>query len=149
MGVLCSLILGIVFNVWVKRNFVYDSGFDHWKERNQYNLYSYRIIAVLSGLTLPFFRMVYSRFFCRNNFSAFFINGADLFLGTNWFTAGFILFSILPLIFCCGYLIYLKQNYDQTLIYSIDTLLLSLVLLLLLIIDISSKDESFFDEMID
>ena len=76
MGVVCSLILGIVFNVWVKRTFVYDSGFDHWKERNQYNLYSYRVIAVVSGLTLPFFRMSYSRFFCRNNFSAFFINGA-------------------------------------------------------------------------
>lgn len=93
--------------------------------------------------------MIYSRFFCRNNFSAFFLNGGDLFLGSNWFTVGYILFSLLPLIFCCGYLIYLKQTYDQTLIYSIDTLLLSLTLLLLLIIDMASKDESFFDEMME
>ena len=140
MGVVCSLVLGIVFNVWVKKTFMYDSGFDHWRDRSHYNVYSYRVIAVMSGLSLPFFRMIYSRIFCRNNFSAFFLNGAELFLGSNWFTAGFILFSIMPLVFCCGYLIYLKQTYDQALIYSIDTLLLSLTLLLLLIIDMASKD---------
>jgi hypothetical protein len=55
----------------------------------------------------------------------------------------------MPLVFCCGYLIYIKQSYDQTLIFSIDTLLLSLTLLLLLIIDVASKDDSFFDEMLE
>ena len=84
--------------------------------------------------------MIYSRIFCRNNFSSFFLNGAELFLGSNYFTAAFLLFSILPLIFCCAYLVYLKQTYDQTLIYAIDTLILSLILILYLIIDMASKD---------
>lgn len=93
--------------------------------------------------------MLYSRFFNRPNFSCFFLDGAELLLGSNWFTLGFIVFSLLPLIFVCGYLIYIKQYYDQTLIYSIDTLLLSLALLLFLIIDIASKGQDFFDQMME
>lgn len=88
---------------------------------------------------MPFFRMLYSRFFNRPNFCCFFLDGAELLLGSNWFTFGFIVFSLLPLVFVCGYIIYIKQFYDQTLIFSIDTLLLSLALLLFLIIDIASK----------
>ena len=148
-GIICSLILGLMFNCWIKKTFELDSGFDHWKERNNYNLYSYRVIVVFSSLTMPFFRMIYSRIFLRNNFSSFFLNGADLFLGTNWFTLAYILFSMLPLIFCCGYLIFLKQTFDQTLVYSIDTLILSLVLIMFLVIDMASKDDSFFDQMLD
>ena len=60
-----------------------------------------------------------------------------------------MLFCILPVIFCCGFLIYLKQTYDQTLIYSIDTLILSLLLILFLVIDMASKDEHYFDEMLE
>ena len=148
-GIVCSLILGLVFNCWIRKTFELDSGFDHWKERNNYNTYSYRVIVVFSSLTMPFFRMIYCRIFLRNNFSSFFLNGADLFLGSNWFTLAFMLFSILPLIFCCGYLIFLKQTFDQTLVYSIDTLILSLILILFLVIDMASKDASFFDEMLD
>jgi hypothetical protein len=148
-GILCSLMLGIAFNVWFRRTLALDSGFEHWKDRSQYNLYSYRVVAVVTGLTMPFFRMVYGRFFSRNNFSCFFLEGEELLLGSNWFSLAFILFSLLPLIFCCGFLIFLKQSYDQTLIYSIDTLLLSLALLLLLIIDIASKGDDFFEDMLE
>ena len=98
---------------------------------------------------MPFFRLVYSRFFNRNNFSCFFLEGWELLVGSNWFTAVFIVFSGLPLVFVCGYLIYLKQSYDQTLIYSIDTLILNLFQILFLIIDIANKDEQFFEQMME
>ena len=74
-GVICSLILGVIFACWIRKNFEFDSGFDHWKDRNNYNMYSYRIIMFFTCLTLPFFRMIYSRIFLRNNFSSFFLNG--------------------------------------------------------------------------
>lgn len=143
-GIVSSLLMGIVFVVWLKKKFGLDSGFLHWKERTEYNSYSFRIVSFFSILTMPFFRILYSRFFNRNNFSCFFLDGWELLLGSNWFTGSYILFSALPLVFVCGYLIYLKQSYDQTLIFSIDTLILSLVLILLLIIDVASKGEEFF-----
>ena len=72
-GILCSLGLGIAYNVWIKRSFNLDPGFSHWLDHNKYNLNCYRIIVCLSCLTMPFFRMIYSRFFNRKNFSCFFL----------------------------------------------------------------------------
>lgn len=72
-GVVCSLILGIVYNTSIKKTFNEDPGFINWMEHNKYNLNCYRIIFGLSCLTMPFFRMIYSRIFNRKNFSCFFI----------------------------------------------------------------------------
>lgn len=46
-------------------------------------------------------------------------------------------------------MIYIKPAYDQTLISSVDSLLLDIFLVIFLIIDTHSKDESFFDAMIE
>ncbi len=61
-----------------------------------------------------------------------------------YFTIGFVMTAELPLIFVCGYLIYVKQIYDQTLINSIDCLLLSLLHLLLMVLDTAGKDQDYF-----
>ena len=75
-GIMFSLGLGLAYNIWVKKNFNLDPGFSHWLDHNKYNFNSYRIIFALSCLTMPFFRMIYSRFFNRQNFSCYFIEGA-------------------------------------------------------------------------
>lgn len=148
-AVLVSLGLGLVFNRWVDKTFAADAGFSHWKEHSEYNYNCYRIVVVISALTVPLFRILYSRFFNRANFSCYFIEGAELLRISNYFTFAFILFCILPLIFVCGYIIYIKQTYDQTLIYGIDVLLLSLALLLFLFIDMASKGSDYFNRMIE
>lgn len=143
-GILCSLGLGIGFNIGLRRGFGLDAGFVHWRERTEFNTYTYRVLSFLSLLSMPIFRLLYSRFFNLPNFSGFFLSGVEMLLLTNRFTFLYIFFSLLPFVFNCGFLIYIKQSYDQSLIYAIDTLILSLFLLLFLVIDVVGKGEKFF-----
>lgn len=53
------------------------------------------------------------------------------------------------MLFVSGYVVYIKRQYDQTLINAIDSLLLNILLAILLIIDTNSKDDSYFAQMIE
>lgn len=95
--------------------------------------------------SFPSFRLAYGRFFNRAYFSCFLVKGGDLLSASAKFAFIYVLLCIFPLIYVSAYVIYIKQQYDQTLIYSIDALLLNIILLILLIIDTNSKDETFFN----
>lgn len=93
----------------------------------------------------PCFRLIYSRLFNSSSLSCFFLKGGELLSGSGKFAFLYVVTCLFPLLFVSGYVIYIKQLYDQTLISAIDSLLLDIFLVILIIIDTHSKDESFFD----
>jgi hypothetical protein len=96
-------------------------------------------------IAFPCFRMLYSRLFNSPSLSIFFLKGGAFLSGSGKFAFVYVITCLFPLLFASGYVIYIKPNYDQTLISSIDSLLLDIFLVILLVIDTHSKDESFFD----
>jgi hypothetical protein len=60
-----------------------------------------------------------------------------------------MLLTLAPMLFVCGYVIYLESTYSQILLSAIDALILTILLLLLLILDIAGKDPDYFDRMIE
>ena len=93
--------------------------------------------------------MLYCRFFTRNELSAFFVKGAELLNASAKFAFLHTLLCLFPMLFVSGYVVYIKRQYDQTLINAIDSLLLDILLAILLIIDTNSKDDSYFAQMIE
>jgi hypothetical protein len=53
------------------------------------------------------------------------------------------------MIFICAFIIYIKRAYDQTLVSSIDALLLSIATIIFMIIDGATKGEDYFDQMLE
>jgi len=148
-GIVVMTITGISFNCWLKKTFRLDHGFNEWASHSEYNLNTYKVLVLLSLFSFPAFRLIYSRFFKRNNFSCFFVKGGELLSASNWLAFLVILASIFPLIGVSSFIIYIKQTYDQSLIFAIDVLVLSLLEILFLIMDMAGKDEDFFDCMLD
>lgn len=149
VGIIASALLGTVFAVWFRNYFKADNGFSEWINHTSSNLYVFRTVFTLTLFTFPFFRILYCRFFTRNELSAFFVKGAELLSASAKFAFLYTLLCLFPMLFVSGYVVYIKRQYDQTLINAIDSLLLDILLAILLIIDTNSKDDSYFDQMIE
>jgi hypothetical protein len=134
-AILINIGIGISFNISV--NFIYDcdEGFQSWKDHSNSCLYTYRVIATISSFQFLFFRFLYSKTFNREYFSSYFSNGEHLLTTSSRLSYAIIVFTILPMVFICGLIIFAKEEYDQTLYNAIDTLILSILLIIFVVID--------------
>lgn len=145
VGIILSIALGFTFAIWFRVSFKNDNGFNEWVCHKQSNLNAYRIVFCMTLIAFPSFRIIYSRLFNSQSLSFFLLRGGELLSGSGKFAFLYIVTCLFPLLFVSGYVIFIKPIYDQTLISSIDSLLLDIFLIILLVIDTHSKDESFFD----
>jgi hypothetical protein len=149
VGIVFSIALGVIFAVWFRNYFRADNGFNEWACHSNNNLNVFRVVFFLTLFAFPCLRLIYCRFFNRAEFSSFFLKGEALLSASAKFAFVYILFCIIPFLYISGYVIYIKRLYDQTLINSIDSLLLDIILVILLIIDTNSKDDNYFNEMVE
>ena len=147
LAIICvSLLVGIIFNIFICKGFEFDKGFLIWKEHDSSCLRTYRIVGGFSCLSFRFFRLLYSRLFDRFYFSAYIANGERLLTVTNRVTFITILLMTLPMIGLSATFLYNKTNQDQTFFSAIDTILLGFIAMVLLTID-TAKDQSYFDNI--
>jgi hypothetical protein len=149
VGIVLSTVIGVIFAVWFRLSFKADNGFNEWASHASSNLNAYRVVFCMTLVAFPCFRIVYSRLFNSSSLSCFFLKGGELLSGSAKFAMLYIITCLFPLLFVSGYVIYIKPAYDQTLISSVDSLLLDIFLVIFLIIDTHSKDESFFDALLE
>lgn len=63
VGIVLSIILGILFAIWFRYEFKLDNGFNEWACHSDKNLRAYRVVFCMTLVSFPCFRIIYSRLF--------------------------------------------------------------------------------------
>ncbi len=87
------------------------------------------------------YRFLYGRLFHRIYFSLCYADGERFLSDTHKFALFTIFFQLFPMIGVSFYTIYNKKVYDQTVYSALDTLIVSVLLVVLLFIDGSKSGE--------
>ncbi len=138
-----SILLGIMYQVYLCFAYDCDAGYSTWIEENSTNSKVHKVIAVGSLITFIFYRFLYARLFHRIYFTLCYAAGDKLLTHTHRLSLIVIVLQLLPMVAITFYTVYTKQVYDQTVYSALDTLIINVILIVLLLIEGSKSGEEF------
>lgn len=137
--------LAVTFFFFNRRKMEQDDYATQWASNNVNYAVSIAVKAASLLLGCRFFRILYSRLFNTIHLSLAYRNRSNVFTIATIFTLCFLIFSEIPALVGCWFLVYNKTLKDQTFYTSIEGLVVTIVAIVFSLLDIYKSDD-YFDE---